>query len=121
MAISAKTMGLLALLLVLSSRSEVAETFIADSFPNSSEVSRRGTTHNSHKLQVRVERVARVASLLNNPFIHGNSNMSSCFRYTVGYRRFRIQTIISVIYSSKDLFLLTIKCGFDGSKKSRER
>ena len=46
--------------------------------------------------------------------------MSSCFRCTVGYSSFRIQTIISVIYSSKDLFLLPIKCGFDGSKKSRQ-
>ena len=35
-------------LLVLLSRSEVAKTFIADSFPNVSEASRRGTTHNSH-------------------------------------------------------------------------
>ena len=44
--------------------------------------------------------------------------MSSCFRCTVGYPSFRIQTIISVIYSTKDLFLLPIKCGFDGSKTS---
>ena len=39
--------------------------------------------------------------------------MSSCFRCIVGYPSFRIQTIISVIYSPKDLFLL-----FDGSKIS---
>ena len=74
------------------------------------------TTHNSHQLQVRVERVVRVASLLDNPFIHGNPNMSSCFRCPVGYPSFRIQTLISVIYSPKDLFLLPIKCGFDGFK-----
>ena len=49
MAISVKTMCLLALLLVLLSRSEVEKTFIADSFPNGSEASRRGTTHNSHE------------------------------------------------------------------------
>ena len=40
MAISVKTMCLLALLLVLLSRSEVEKTFIADSFPNGSEASR---------------------------------------------------------------------------------
>ena len=97
---------------MLLSRSEVAKTFIANSFPNGSEASRRGTNHNSHQLQVRVERVVRVASLLDNPFIHGNPNMSSCF----GYPSFTIQTIISVIYSPKDLFLLPIKCRFDGSK-----
>ena len=45
MAISVKTMYLLALLLVLLSRSEVKKTFIADSFSNGSEASRRGTTH----------------------------------------------------------------------------
>ena len=101
----------------LISRSEVAKTFIADSFPNGSEASRRGTTHNSHKLQVLVE---RVASLPDNPCIHGNPNMSSCFRCTVGYPTFRIQTIISVIYSPKDLFLLPIKFGFDGSTTSRQ-
>ena len=78
MAISVKTVCLLAFLLVLLSRSEVEETFIADSFPISSEASRRGTSHNSHKLQVRVEHVVRVASLLDNPFIHGNPNVSSC-------------------------------------------
>ena len=33
---------------------------------------------------------------------HGNPNMSSCFRCTVGYPNFRIQTMISVIYSPKD-------------------
>ena len=42
--------------------------------------------------------------------------MSSCFRCTVGYPSFRIQTLISVIYSPKDLFLLPVKCGFDGFK-----
>ena len=67
-------------------------------------------------LLVRVERVVRVASLLDNPFIHGNPNMSSCFGCIVGYQSFTIQTIISVIYSPKDLFLLPIKCRFDGSK-----
>ena len=103
-------------LLVLLPRSEVVKTFIADSFPNGSEASPRGTTHNSHQLQVRVERVVRVASLLDNPFIHGNPNMSSCFRCIVGYPSFRIQTLISVIYSPKDLFLLPIKYGFDGFK-----
>ena len=103
-------------LLVLLSRSEVVKTFIADSFPNGSEASPRGTTHNSHQLKVRVERVVRVASLLDNPFIYGNPNTSSCFRSTVGYPSFRIQSLISVIYSPKDLFLLPIKCGFDGFK-----
>ena len=90
---------------MLLSRSEVVKTFIADSFPNGSEASRRGTTHNSHQLQVRVERVVRVASLLDNPFIHGNPNMSIFFRCTVGNPSFRIQTIISVtvIYLPKDL------------------
>ena len=106
MAISIKTMFLLPFLLVLS---EVAKTFIA---------SRRGKTHNSHKLQVRVERVVYVVSLLDNPFIHGILNTSSCFRCTAGYPSFRIQTIISVIYLPKDLFLLPIKSGFDGSKSS---
>ena len=105
-------------LLVLLSRSEVAKTFIAESFPNGSEASPLGTTHNSLHLQVRVERVVRVASLLDNPFIHGNPNMSSCFRCTIGYPSFRIQTLICVIYSPKDLFLLPIKCGFDGFKTS---
>ena len=62
MAISVKTMRLLAFLLVLLSRSEVEKTFMADSFPNGSETSRRGTFHNSHKLRVRVERVVRVAT-----------------------------------------------------------
>ena len=103
-------------LLVLLSRSEVAKTFIAESFPYGSEASPLGTTHNSHHLQVRVERVVRVASLLDNPFIHGNPNMSTYFRCTVGYPSFRIQTLISVIYSPKDLFLLPIKCWFDGFK-----
>ena len=56
MATSVKTMRLLAFFLVLLSRSEVEKTFRADSFPNGSEASCRGTTHNSHKLQVRVER-----------------------------------------------------------------
>ena len=113
-------MCLLAFLWVLLLRSEVAKTFIADSFANGSKASRRGTTRNSHQLQVRVERVVRVASLLDNPFIHGNPNMSSCFRCTVGYPSFKIQTIISVIYSPKDFFLLSIKCWFDGSKTSRQ-
>ena len=99
---------------MLLSRSEVAKTFIADSFPNGSEASRRGINHNSHQLQVRVERVVCVASLLGNPFIHGNPNMSSCFGY------FNIQTIISVIYSPKDLFPLLIKCRFDGSKTQQK-
>ena len=108
-------MCLLALLLVLLSRSEVEKTFIADSFPNGSEASRRGTTH-TNNLRVRVECVVRVASLLDiNPFIQGNLNISSCFRCIVGYPSFRIQTVISVIYSPKDLFLL-----FDGSKTSRQ-
>ena len=40
MAISVKTMRLLAFLLVLLSRSEVEKTFMADSFPNGSETSR---------------------------------------------------------------------------------
>ena len=87
---------------MLLSRSEVAKTFIADSFPNGSEASRRGTTHNSHQFQERVERVVRVPSLLDNPFIHRNPNMSSCFGCTVGYPSFTMQTIISVIYSPKD-------------------
>ena len=84
MAISVKTMCLLAFLLVLLLRSEVEKTFIADSFPNGSQVSRQGTSHNSHKLRVRIECVVRVTSLLDNPIIHGNPNMSSCFRYIVG-------------------------------------
>ena len=89
MAISVKTMCLLALLLVLLSRSEVEKTFIADSFPNGSEASRRGTSH-SKNLRVRVECVVRVASLLDiNPFIQGNSNISSCFRCIVGSLGFR--------------------------------
>ena len=46
--------------------------------------------------------------------------MSSCFRSTVGHPSFRIQTIISVLYSRKDLFLLPIKGGFDGSQTSRQ-
>ena len=80
MAISVKTMCLLALLLVLLSQSEVEKTFIADSFPNGSEASRRGTNR-TNNLRVRVECVARVASSLDiNPFIHGNPNISSCFR-----------------------------------------
>ena len=102
-------------IVVLLSRSEVEKTFIADSFPNGSEASRRGTTHNNN-LRVRVECVVRVASLLDiNPLIHGNPNISSCFRCIVGYPSFRIQKVISVIYSPKDLFLL-----FDGSKTSRQ-
>ena len=116
MAISVKTMCLLALLLVLLSQSEVEKTFIADSLPNGSEASRRGTTHNNNNLRVPVECVVRVASLLDiNPFIHWNPNISSCFRCIVGYPSFRVQTVISVIYSPKDLFLL-----FDGSKTSRQ-
>ena len=115
MAIFVKTMCLLAFLLVLLSRSEVEKTFKADSFPNGSEASHRGVTHNSHKLRVRVECVVRVASLLDNPFIHGNP-LSCCFRCIVGYPSFRIQMIISVIYSLKDLFPLL----FDGSKTSRQ-
>ena len=88
------------------------KTFIADSFPSGSEASRRGTT----LIRVRVERVVRVASLLDiNPFIHGNPNISSCFRCILGYPSFRIQTVISEIYSPKDLFLF-----FDGSKTSRQ-
>ena len=118
MAISVKSVCLMAFLLVLLSRSEVEKTFRDDdSFPNGSEASRRGTNHNSHKLQIRVE---RKASLLHNSFIHGNPNMSSCFRCTVGYPSFRIQTIISFIYSPHDLYLLPIKSGFSGSKTSRQ-
>ena len=118
MAISVKSVCLLAFLLVLLSRSEVEKTFRDDdSFPNGSEASRRGTNHNSHKLQIRVE---RIASSLDNSFIHGNPNMSSCFRCTVGYPSFGIQTIISFIYSPQDLYLLPIKCGFSGSKTSRQ-
>ena len=118
MAISVKSVCLLAFLLVLLSRSEVEKTFRDDdSFPNGSEASRRGTNHNSHKLQIRVE---RKASLLDNSFIHGNPNMSSCFRCTVGYPSFRIQTIISFIYSPQDLYLLPIKSGFSGSITSRQ-
>ena len=46
---------------MLLSQSEVEKTFIADSFPNGSEASCGGI---SHKLQVRVERVVCIASLL---------------------------------------------------------
>ena len=92
MAISVKTMCLLAFLLVLLSRSEVEKTFRADSFSNGSEASCRGTTHNSHKLHVRVERIIRVANLLDNPFIHGTqicqvvSDVPSDIR-VLGFRR----------------------------------
>ena len=56
-AISVKIVCLFAFLLVLLSRSEVAKTIIANSFPNGSEASHRG----------------------DNPFIHGNPNMSFFF------------------------------------------
>ena len=73
-------------------------------------------TTRTNNLRVRVECVVRVASLLDiNPFIHGNPNISSCFRYIVGYPSFKIQTVIGVIYSPKDLFLLS-----DGSETSRQ-